>query len=249
MKFLFLDESGDHNLSIIDENYPLFVLSGCIIDERYHQSSLVPRLNKFKKKLFGTDRIVLHYVDYTRNQKGFEEMVDKRFREEFYKELNQIIKDAEFILIACIVDKVKHKERYGLLAIDPYILSLEVVIERFIMFLGEIKDEGIVIAESRGQQLDNELELAFLNLKIKGTRFLRPKEVADKIKSFVIKKKEENIAGLQLADALVTPIGRRYLNKVNYYINYEVIKGKFRKIYCGRYRGYGLVVLPKNKSG
>ena len=28
MKVLFLDESGDHNLSVIDPQYPMFVLGG-----------------------------------------------------------------------------------------------------------------------------------------------------------------------------------------------------------------------------
>ena len=78
---------------------------------------------------------------------------------------------------------------------------------------------------------------------------MRPKEIADSIEGFSIKKKEENIAGLQLTDSLVTPIGRRYLNKINFYLNYKVIKSKFRRISCGLYKGYGLVMLPKNKNG
>lgn len=32
MKYLFLDESGDHDLINIDKKYPIFVLAGCIID-------------------------------------------------------------------------------------------------------------------------------------------------------------------------------------------------------------------------
>jgi hypothetical protein len=34
-KILFLDESGDHNLAIIDPQYPLFVVEGvlCLLDE------------------------------------------------------------------------------------------------------------------------------------------------------------------------------------------------------------------------
>ena len=31
MKVLFLDESGDHNLAVIDPQYPLFVLGGVIV--------------------------------------------------------------------------------------------------------------------------------------------------------------------------------------------------------------------------
>lgn len=71
----------------------------------------------------------------------------------------------------------------------------------------------------------------------------------EKIDNFIIRKKEENIADLQLAYTSATPIGRRYLNKVNYYLGYSIIKNKFSKILCGRYGGYGFIILPKNKGG
>ena len=35
MKVLFLDESGDHNLAVIDPQYPLFVLGGIIVVKEY----------------------------------------------------------------------------------------------------------------------------------------------------------------------------------------------------------------------
>lgn len=35
MKVLFLDESGDHNLTVIDPLYPVFVLGGVIMDRDY----------------------------------------------------------------------------------------------------------------------------------------------------------------------------------------------------------------------
>lgn len=244
MKILFLDESGDHNLTILDDNYPIFVLSGCIMDKGYHNTVLSPKVLNFKKELFNSPEIILHYVDYTRNQYGFEKMIEKNFREKFYSKLNTIIEETDFALLSAIIDKKEHNKKYGYLAIDPYLLSLEVIVERFIFFLQQSKDTGVIIAESRNSQLDNELELAFLNLKINGTKFLRPKEITDKIENFMIKKKKENIAGLQLVDSLVTPIGRKYLKRKNYYLDYEVIKNKFRKNNCGKYKGFGLVILP-----
>ncbi len=244
MKILLLDESGDHDLINIDLNYPLFVLAGCVIDEAKHNNTLTKQMSDFKKDVFNNVSIILHYVDYTRNKNGFEKMSEKSFRENFYGGLNKIIKDTDFKLIACIVDKVKHKNRYGMLAIDPYILGLEIIIERFVFMLEESGEKGVIIAESRGDQLDNELQLAYLNTKIKGTRYLKPIQINNNIENFMIKKKSENIAGLQLTDSLVTSIGRKYLNKKNYYVNYDVIKSKFRKIICGKYKGYGLVILP-----
>lgn len=244
MKILFLDESGDHDLIRIDPEYPIFVLAGCIMDSQYEEKSLTAALNKFKKDFFGNDKIILHLADYTRDGKGYEKLRDKDSRKEFYAGLNKIIKDADFCLAACIVDKKEHIKHYKN-AIDPYLLSLEVIVERFVMFLKENKEKGIIIAESRGQQLDNQLNLAFLDLKISGTRFLRPIDIVENIADFRIRKKGGNISGLQLVDSVITPIGRRYLNKKNFYIIYDVIKGKFRKHSCGRYRGYGLVILPR----
>ena len=245
MKFLFLDESGDHNLTTPDPQYPLFVLAGCVMSEDDCDNQLSFRMNDFKEKLFGTKNIVLHYVDYTRNKNGFEQMVDKEFREKFYDGLNKIIAETKFSLISCIVDKTKHKERYKNLAIDPYILSLEIIVERFVKSLVDANEKGFIIAESRGQQLDNEFNLVFLDLKIRGTRFLRPKDIVENVEGFTIRKKAENIAGLQLADSLVTPIGRKYCKRKNFYIDYDAIKSKFKKIECGKYKGYGLIIVPK----
>jgi Protein of unknown function (DUF3800) len=70
MKVLFLDESGDHNLSVIDPSYPLFVLGGVIMEEAYAREVLTPRLAEFKRQLFGREDIVLHTADITRNRNG-----------------------------------------------------------------------------------------------------------------------------------------------------------------------------------
>ena len=43
MRVMFLDESGDHNLAVIDPSYPLFVLGGVIVDQRYAEGPLERR--------------------------------------------------------------------------------------------------------------------------------------------------------------------------------------------------------------
>jgi len=107
MKILFLDESGDHNLTTIDSNYPVFVLAGCVIDEEYHKRQVTVELDAVKEELFNKKDIVFHYVDYTRNRNGFERISDKQFREKFYSKLNELIEETDFSLIACIIDKMK----------------------------------------------------------------------------------------------------------------------------------------------
>ena len=248
MKILFLDESGDHNLLVLDKDYPIFVLGGCIMDEKEHDEKAKPALSSFKKKSFGTEKIILHFRDYARSVNGFEQMRIKEFRAGFYAGLEDVMRGIDFILLACVIDKSRHLEKYQLRAMDPYLLSLEILVERFAHYLKEAGDQGIIIAESRGSQLDNEINLAFLGLKINGTRFLKPKDIAQRIDNLVIHRKEENVVGLQITDSLVSPIGRRYLGYKDY-LDYRIIEDKFRKNREGKYLGSGLVILPKKIGG
>ena len=80
MKVLFLDESGDHNLTVIDPLYPLFVLGGVVMDFDYAQGLATEMVNAFKRDLFGTEAIHLHTADITRNRNGFERLKEPAFR-------------------------------------------------------------------------------------------------------------------------------------------------------------------------
>jgi hypothetical protein len=243
MNYLFIDESGDHNLIQIDNQYPVFVLTEIIIEEKYHNETLVSELKTFKKELFDDEKIILRTADIARNKKGFEKIKEPAFRNLFYQRLNNLLDGAEFKVIAAVVKKEKYKKRYGIRAIDPYLFCLEVLIERFIYELKEKNETGVIIAEARNSILDNQLEIAYLNIKVGGTRFLRPKEIKEHIEGFYIKRKEENIAGLQIADLAASPIGRYIIGK-NVKEDFKIIENKFRKNSEGKYRGYGLVIFP-----
>jgi len=58
--------------------------------------------------------------------------------------------------------------------------------------------------------------------------------------------KDANLAGLELADLVVTPIGRRVLGKPDRE-DYAIVESKYRRAPSGRIDGYGLIVLPKEK--
>ena len=100
------------------------------------------------------------------------------------------------------------------------------------------------MAEKRGQPLDHELEIAWLEMKVSGTRYLQAKELERRIAGLNLRAKSDNIAGLQLADLIVSPIGRKILGK-SPKEDYAIIETKFRRQTNGSYDGYGLVVLPK----
>lgn len=244
MKVLFLDESGDHNLAVIDPAYPLFVLGGVIVEQRYAEGSLEDALRDFKRRLFGRDDLILHTADITRNRNGFERLKEREFRETFYRELNALLRSIPFQVVACVIRKDDHLRRYGVAALDPYMLSLDVLVERFCMEIGNVSSGGVIVAERRDATLDRELDIAWLNLKVQGTRYMKARDIENRILGLNLRPKTANIAGLQLADLVVTPIGRKVLGK-SIKEDYRIVEEKFRCSRTGQVEGYGLVVLPK----
>jgi Protein of unknown function (DUF3800) len=244
-KILFLDESGDHNLTAIDPQHPIFVLGGIIADRDYALGEMTQKLNSFKLDLFGTTDITLHTADFSRQRHGFEQMKNRAFCEKFYIELNKLISDLKITIIACAIMKQQHMDKYGLGAVDPYHLSLNILAERFCFDIGSKPiSKGKIVAEARDSTLNRQLDIAWLNAKVSGTNFLQAVDINDRIESLVLKTKADKIAGLEIADAVVTPIARRVLRK-NSRIDLNIIKSKMRKNHLGEVMGYGLVLLPK----
>ena len=250
MKTLFLDESGDHNLSRIDPVYPIFVLGGVIVED-HNELQLTERLNEFKRDMFGSTNIILHTADITRNRNGFEALQNPCFRDRFRNRLNELMRTLSYSVVACVIQKKEHLSRYGPTARDPYMLSLEILVERFCLDIGDanrggvISNGGVVVAEERGPTLDRELDLAWSKLKSDGTDYVSATDIEERILALNLRSKKDNIAGLQLADLVVSPIGRHILGKRDHE-DWEIVNQKFcSSPITGQSEGYGLVLLPK----
>jgi hypothetical protein len=242
MKILYLDESGDHNLIKVERDYPLFVLGGIIVDRDYARTTLEKEVRAFKQVLFGRDDVILHTADIARNTGGFEKLMEAEFRQRFYRELNDLMRSLSFQVVACAIRKYEYVARHGLQAIDPYLLSLNVIVERFCFELGDTPHSGLIVAEKRRPDLDDELETAWIHLRHAGTQFQHGNEIDQRIVELALKSKRLNIAGLQLADLVLSPIGRRILGK-HIHEDWNIVEAKFRRR-DGRYEGPGLVILP-----
>lgn len=245
-KILYLDESGDHSLDKIDSSYPVFVLGGIVVDHSFGTNDIPERVISFKRRLFGSDEIILRTADIRRNRNGFESLKDPEFRDIFYRELNQLMSELEYEIIACAILKDKHLDRYGMSALDPYMLALNVVAERFYFDVARIGGKGQIIAERRNPILDQQLELAWLSLKISGTRFVQGSQFSRDLTGLTLRHKRDNVAGLQLADLVISTIGRYVLNKETHE-DWDIIESKFRR-HNGNWRGAGLITLPKEQG-
>lgn len=247
MKVFFIDESGDHNLKIIDPLYPLFILGGIIVEQDYAYGEMEERVNEFKLDLFGRTDLILHSADITRNKNGFEQMKEKEFRTRFYLKLNELMQTLDYKVVACVIKKEEHLIQYGSEALDPYLVSLEIIAERFCFEIASRPKAGLLVVEKRSQLLDAMLDLAWSNLRNRGTFFIKARTIRQSISDLVLKSKQENIAGLQIADLALTPIGRNILGK-HQKEDFQIIESKLRKNIQGNYMGNGLIILPKTKK-
>jgi len=158
----FLDETGDHGLSFIDANFPLFLLCGCLIRED-KLLELETSINNFKTKYFKTTDVILHSREIRKNEGAFQILFDIELKKSFYKDLNEIISAASFIIIGSGVNKEELIKTYGKAANDPYALSLSFIFERLIFCLDKMDQDAKVNVkvEKRGKKEDNLLSMHY----------------------------------------------------------------------------------------
>ena len=243
MKALFLDESGDHNLDAIDPSYPIFVLGGVIMDKDYADGPLTKAFDDFKRLMFGRTDIVLHTADIARNRNGFEELQNAEFRARFYGELNSLMQELHYEVVACAVRKCDYFAQYGAGAIDPYRLGLRVMVELFCDAVGPVANGGTIVAEKRGEFLDKDVHDTWAILRTRGSLYAIADVIRNTIQTLELRDKKDNIAGLQLADLVVTPLGRHILGKPNKE-DWRIVEQKLRRGPDGSARNYGLVTFP-----
>lgn len=258
MKILFLDESGDDNMSDIDKmEYPMFVLGGVIMSKDYIDDTLTDELDSFKEDFFGTKNIILHTADIKRKQNGFEILNNKERKKEFLTKINNLMSKLEYSVISCAVSKDEFSSflsRSNLKSLDLYHLSFSNLVERFVRVLSESNEEGMIIAESRDPGNDQKLKNFWKRIKKNGTINFTHNHVNDTIKDFEIlgkkasKKvnlaKKEYLSGLQLADLVVTPIGYRLLGRPQF-PDWKIVEKKLEVNSC-IWLESGIIEFPKN---
>lgn len=180
-----------------------------------------------------------------RLQNGFEGLVDPAFRLDFYRTLNAMIEGWDFTIVACAIKLDAHVAQYGEHAADPYEDCLRILVDRFCEELSVSPDGGFICAEMRNPGLDRDLRAAWDQLCREGSGNASPAEINEKIVDFTLKDKMPNIAGMQLADLVVTPVGRSVLNlpTKDDEVSRRIVTSKLRRV-NGQYQGYGLVVRP-----
>lgn len=239
----FLDESGDHGLTTLDPNFPVFVLAGCLL-ESSDLTKHEEEIRQFKLQFFNSTDVILHSREIRKCEGPFQILFDLDVKKRFYESLNEIVSKTKFKIIGAAVNKEEHIKKYGKGARDPYSISLAFIIERLIFSLDGDNNQVTISIEKRGKREDQQLLDQYNIIHDRGTYFVTPDRISQRIADFNFFHKRDNIIGLQTADLCAYPLARHTLNSQEPYIPFKVIENK---IYCdknGKYKGYGLKVFP-----
>lgn len=243
---VYVDESGDHGMQTVDEQYPLFVLAFCVFHKRHYSEQVVSALEKFKFNYFGHDQVILHENEIRKEKGAFTIFRNREQKLQFLDELTGIIEYSNFILISCVIDKRSLRKQVDMNS-NPYHLALGFCLEALYEFLQEKEQhekKTFVVVECRGKKEDDDLELEFRRICDANNRLNKslPFEV-------LFSDKKAMSSGLQLADLVARPIGLSVLRPEQDNRAFDVLK---RKFYCdgGRagvgkdYEGLGLKIYP-----
>lgn len=238
---VYVDESGDHGLKSMDKNYPMFVLAFCVFHKGEYATVITPKLQEFKFRYFGHDMVVLHEHEIRKPKGSFTILFDTEIRGRFMTDLNKIISEADFKIVAAAIRKDEFAKKHGD-ADNLYNVAVRSCLKRLYQFLdaeGQSRCITNIIFEQRGKQEDNDLELEFRRVCDEEN----PTGVSLPF-SIVLANKQINSCGLQLADLVARPIGRKQLNPEQENRAYDILEAKFLRNGDGEIKGAGLESFP-----
>ena len=238
---VYVDESGDHSLTSINPQNPVFVLVFCIIAKSDYYGVIVPLMQKLKFDFWGHDSVIIHSHEIRKARGDFNILLNAETRSAFLADLNALIAATPMTVIASAIDKERHKARYANPR-NPYEVALAFCMERLEHWLrerGQDRHLTHVVVERRGAVEDASLELEF-------RRIADGRNAIGRLDNLAIRfmDKKNNSTGLQLADLAAHPIGRHIIKPDQPNRAYELLEPKFRRGPNGRIAGYGLKVFP-----
>ena len=231
---VFVDESGDHGLSSISSEFPIFVLASCVINKEDYYRKIVPAFQEFKFRYWGHAATVLHEREIRRQENEFAFLrADRNLRDCFLADLNGLMADTPVTVFASVIDKTRLRDHYSDPR-SPYDLALHSCLEGICDFLAEREQcnrLAHVLFEKRGRQEDRDLELDFRRIceGNEGFNYLHPRFKQMQFKSLFLEKSANSI-GLQIADLIARPVALHELRPQQQNRAFNIIEPKLGKI-------------------
>ena len=220
---IFADESGDHGLTSINLENPIFVLAFCVFKKIDYISTVKQVITKLKLDFWGHDLAILHNHEIRKSKGEFSFLFNEDIRLKFLSELNKAIESIPFSVIAAAIDK-RNVKRDHPNSDNPYLIALGFCLEHTYAFLkdkNQLKHLTHIVVECRGKIEDQGLEFAFRRISDQasqqGEHYPFDIKFADK---------KTNSCGLQIADLVAHPIARHVIKPDQPNIAFNVVKNK-----------------------
>jgi len=256
---IYIDEVGNHDMKNFRTSNERFLsLTGVVIEREHLKNVIKPEMEQLKNR-FQSDPdepVIFHRKEIINFRGPFHTLRDENVRKCFDESLLRALKDWEYTVITVIIDKLEHKQQYQTWQFHPYHYCIQVLLERFILFLEENDGRGDAMVESRGRAEDEKLKKSYSRLFEKGTDFVSAEQWQSRLSSgqLKLKPKSANIPGLQLADLIAYPSRKSILVERNIdetsgenfgtEIAKILEKYKYRRNPYGQIWGFGKKMLP-----
>lgn len=234
---VYADESGDHGLDRIDQDFPVFCLAFVAVKKTEYIEKLVPAIQRIKFDFWGHDWVVFHEHEIRKQKETFAIFKNDRIlRADFYQRINQLIEVVPFWVISAVIRKNVLREHYSK-PFNPYDLALRFCLERLFRLMrdeGQLGKKITLMFEKRGRLEDRQLQEEFY--KIVRNNKLGSSDIPDKNKitgfrrmefEILFAGKERNFIGMQVADLIARPIALSVLRPEQENRAYSIIKKKY----------------------
>ncbi len=208
---LYVDESGDHTYNKVDEPEKRYLgLTGVVVKTTDYRDRFHPALVALKQEIFPhnpDEPVILVRNQIVRRRGVFARLRDPEVNARWERQILEFLRQHLGRVFTVVIDKKAHREMYGRAAFHPYHYCLTVLMERYRGWLSAVGGKGDVMAESRGGAEDLELKGVYREVMEDGTAYLSAQQMQDTLTSMElkVKKKHQNISGLQVADLLAYP--------------------------------------------
>jgi hypothetical protein len=204
---LYIDESGDHRYRQLDDLDSRYLgLTGVLIAKRYYDAGIPERLEALKKRHFryDPDRPPVLVRSHIRGRKyAFGVLRESGRNDAWEADILNLFQGLRTQIFTVVMDKKAHLENYPLQTFDAYAYSLAVLLWRVRGYLQFSVGDVDVLAEARGKREDAGIQRTYELLRSRGvTEWGTPEGYSQAFpdEAIIFRKKEHNVAGLQLAD-------------------------------------------------
>ena len=226
MKYYFyIDETWDHSLSNINEDFPYFLLCWVLISED-NNKKLSKEIDKFKNDFFWTSEVILHSRDIRKCDKAFKILFNLKIKEEFYNRLNKVLTEIDFEVISIWIKKEQYIKKYWKTAENPYQISLSYMLERLIFCMWNKWNTVEILVEKRWKKEDKELLEYYNKIYNIWTYYVKSSDFKEKITNFDFRWKQKNDIWIQIADLCAYPLVCKIRNPKEPNPAYDIVENK-----------------------